>query len=160
MTDFDSRTASTRSALRRAVAAATVSYFAAHSLSGGMALAAAPHPARRHKAAATARAMQPATAPSAVQLAAATGSAGAAASPDAAGPASVAASPDAAASADARAPTALEEVTINAQRTTDAIARLAQKQAINVINIETYNTIKQMPDATVAAALQRIPGIS
>ena len=55
---------------------------------------------------------------------------------------------------------ALQEITIQAQRTTDSIARLAQKQALNVINIETYNTIKQMPDVTVAEALQRIPGIA
>ncbi|MFI4908413.1 MAG: TonB-dependent receptor [Steroidobacterales bacterium] len=55
---------------------------------------------------------------------------------------------------------ALKEITIQAQRTTDALARLAQKQAMNVTNIETYNTIKQMPDVTVAEAVQRIPGIS
>ena len=55
---------------------------------------------------------------------------------------------------------ALQEVTIQAQRTTDSIARLAQKQAMNIVNIETYNQIKQLPDVTTAEAVERIPGIA
>ncbi len=55
---------------------------------------------------------------------------------------------------------ALQEITIQAQRTSEAVARLAQMQAPNIIDIETYQTIKQLPDVTTAEAVERIPGIS
>ncbi|MGH7108671.1 MAG: TonB-dependent receptor plug domain-containing protein, partial [Acetobacteraceae bacterium] len=108
--------------------------FVTHCLSGGIALAATPQPSRKHRAAVSAS--EPAKARPAIELAAA--------SP---GP-------------DPKVPSALEEVTINAQRTSDALARLAQKQAPNIIDIETYSTIKQLPDVTTAEAVERIPGIS
>lgn len=147
MTDRRFRGAAAGCVFHRPLAAATVGFFVAQCLAGGMALAAAPHPTRRHKVPASAGPAQPGTTPSALHLAAVTGSADANTA-------------DAAGASDGRPPTALEEVTINAQRTTDAIARLAQEQAMNIINIETYNTIKQMPDVTVAEAVQRIPGIA
>lgn len=132
MIDRRFRAVTVRSKLRRPLAAVTVGMFVAHCLSGGLALATTAHSIRRHKA--KAPASEPAKAPSALELAAATG--------------------------DPKAPSALEEVTINAQRTSDAVARLAQKEASNIIDIETYNTIKQLPDVTTAEAVERIPGIS
>jgi len=56
--------------------------------------------------------------------------------------------------------TALEAVTVLAQRTPAATARLAQKEAPNIINIATYEEIRKLPDVSVAEAVRRIPGVS
>lgn len=61
---------------------------------------------------------------------------------------------------DARKMTALEAVTVLAQRTPAATARLAQKEAPNIINIATYEEIRKLPDISTAEAVRRIPGIS
>ena len=55
---------------------------------------------------------------------------------------------------------ALESITVLAQRTPQTVAREAQKEAANVINIETYEQIKQLPDISTAEAVRRVPGIS
>ncbi len=55
---------------------------------------------------------------------------------------------------------ALDEIKITAQRTTVEQAREAQKEALNVINITTFEEIKKIPDISVAEAVRRIPGVS
>ena len=55
---------------------------------------------------------------------------------------------------------ALESIVVLAQRTTDVIAREAQKEAPNLINIATYEQIRKLPDISTAEAVRRIPGIS
>lgn len=55
---------------------------------------------------------------------------------------------------------ALDEVVVFAQRTSVAVARLAQKEAPNLINIQTYQEIKKLPDISAAEAVRRIPGVS
>jgi TonB-dependent receptor len=55
---------------------------------------------------------------------------------------------------------ALESIVVTAQRTTLAVAREAQMEAPNVINIQTYEEIRKLPDVTTAEAVRRVPGIS
>lgn len=55
---------------------------------------------------------------------------------------------------------ALEEITVTAQRTTEAEAREAQMEAPNLINIETFEAIRKLPDMSTAEAARRVPGIS
>jgi TonB-dependent receptor len=55
---------------------------------------------------------------------------------------------------------ALEAITVMSQRTTIAVARAAQEQAPNLVNITTYEEIRKLPDISVAEAVRRIPGIS
>jgi len=55
---------------------------------------------------------------------------------------------------------ALEEVTILAQRTTAEIARAAQLQAPNLINLTTATEMARLPDVNTGEAVRRIPGIS
>lgn len=55
---------------------------------------------------------------------------------------------------------ALQTVNVLGQRTPVAVARLAQEEAPNLINIATYEEIKKLPDMTTAEAVRRIPGIS
>jgi TonB-dependent receptor len=55
---------------------------------------------------------------------------------------------------------ALQEITVLAQRTPIAIARAAQLEAPNLVNITTYEEIRKIPDVSVAEAVRRIPGIS
>lgn len=55
---------------------------------------------------------------------------------------------------------AQDEIIVLAQRTPKEVARLAQKQALNVENIQTYQEIRKLPDISVAEAVRRIPGIS
>jgi TonB-dependent receptor len=56
--------------------------------------------------------------------------------------------------------TALESIVVLAQRTPETVARQAQMEAPNLINIETYEQIRKLPDITTAEAVRRIPGIS
>jgi TonB-dependent receptor len=55
---------------------------------------------------------------------------------------------------------ALREITVTAQRTTEAQAREAQKEAPNLVNIATIEEIRKLPDVTTAEAVRRIPGVS
>jgi Carboxypeptidase regulatory-like domain/TonB-dependent Receptor Plug Domain len=55
---------------------------------------------------------------------------------------------------------ALQQITVLAQRTPIAIARAAQLEAPNLVNITTYEEIRKIPDVSVAEAVRRIPGIS
>ena len=55
---------------------------------------------------------------------------------------------------------ALDELVVMAQRTPVAVARLVQKEAPNLVNIQTYQEIKKLPDISVAEAVRRVPGIS
>ena len=55
---------------------------------------------------------------------------------------------------------AMEEVTIMAQRTTAEIARAAQQQAPNLINLLTATEMSKLPDVNTGEAVRRIPGIS
>jgi TonB-dependent receptor len=69
----------------------------------------------------------------------------------------------AAAGANASASTsssALEQVEILGQFTPEETARKAQQEAPNLVNIETYQEIKKLPDVSAAEAVRRIPGIS
>lgn len=55
---------------------------------------------------------------------------------------------------------AAEEIVVMAQRTPKEVARLAQRQAPNLVNIQTYQEIRKLPDISVAEAVRRVPGIS
>jgi TonB-dependent receptor len=55
---------------------------------------------------------------------------------------------------------ALEEVTVLAQRTTPEIARAAQQQAPNLINLTTAEEMQKLPDVNTGEAIRRVPGIS
>jgi len=55
---------------------------------------------------------------------------------------------------------ALESITVLAQRTPITVAREAQYEAPNLVNITTYEEIRKVPDISVAEAVRRIPGIS
>ena len=59
-----------------------------------------------------------------------------------------------------RGTTALEEVVVLAQRTTVEIARDAEMQAPNLINLTTAAEIAKLPDVNTGEAVRRIPGIS
>jgi TonB-dependent receptor len=85
-----------------------------------------------------------------------------------AAPATDADSPAASATADATADggnntsanNALEEVTVLGQRTTPEIARAAQQQAPNLINLTTSEEMQKLPDVNTGEAIRRVPGIS
>ncbi len=55
---------------------------------------------------------------------------------------------------------ALEQIMVLAQRTPISIAREAQFEAPNLVNITTYEEIRKIPDVSVAEAVRRIPGVS
>jgi TonB-dependent receptor len=55
---------------------------------------------------------------------------------------------------------ALESIVVMAQRTPIAVARAAQMEAPNLVNITTYEEIRKLPDVSVAEAVRRIPGVS
>ncbi len=56
--------------------------------------------------------------------------------------------------------TALEEIVVLAQRAPQALARSAQKEAPNLVVIQTYQEIRKLPDVSTAEAVRRVPGIS
>src|SRR3984893_9105422 len=66
----------------------------------------------------------------------------------------------AAAAETSNAKNALEEITVTAQRTTEAEAREAQMEAPNLIDIETFGQSRKLPDMSTAEAVRRVPGIS
>ena len=55
---------------------------------------------------------------------------------------------------------ALESITVMSQRTTDAVARAAEFEASNLINVTTSEEISRLPDVNAAEAIRRVPGIS
>jgi len=54
----------------------------------------------------------------------------------------------------------LEAVVIEAQRISVAVARAAQQEAPNLINLMTAEEIRKLPDVNAAEAIRRVPGIS
>jgi TonB-dependent receptor len=56
--------------------------------------------------------------------------------------------------------TMLSSVQVLAQRTTTTIARAAQEDAPNFINLTTAAEIRKLPDVNAAEAVRRMPGIS
>ena len=67
---------------------------------------------------------------------------------------------DASSNAGTAGDSAVEQIVIQAQRSTNAQARAAQKEAPNLINLMTAEDIKKLPDVSVGEALRRMPGIS
>ncbi|MDP9013544.1 MAG: TonB-dependent receptor [Pseudomonadota bacterium] len=61
---------------------------------------------------------------------------------------------------EARKSSALEEITVMAQRTTLEMARAAQEEAPNLINLMTAAEIQKLPDVNTGEAIRRVPGIS
>ena len=55
---------------------------------------------------------------------------------------------------------ALQEVTVLGQRTTPDVARAAQEQAPNLINLTTSDEMQKLPDVNTGEAIRRVPGIS
>jgi hypothetical protein len=55
---------------------------------------------------------------------------------------------------------ALESIVVMSQRTPIAVARAAQMEAPNIVDITTYEEIRKLPDVSVAEAVRRIPGVS
>jgi TonB-dependent receptor len=55
---------------------------------------------------------------------------------------------------------ALKEITVLGQRTTPEIAREAQMQAPNLINLTTAEEMARLPDVNTGEAIRRVPGIS
>jgi TonB-dependent receptor len=55
---------------------------------------------------------------------------------------------------------ALQEVTVLGQRTTPEVARAAQQQAPNFINLTTADEMQKLPDVNTGEAIRRVPGIS
>lgn len=55
---------------------------------------------------------------------------------------------------------AMEQIVVLAQRTPARIARQAQKEAPNLILVQTYQEIRKLPDISAAEAVRRIPGVS
>jgi TonB-dependent receptor len=55
---------------------------------------------------------------------------------------------------------ALQQIVVLSQRSTIEVARAAQFEAPNLVNIATYAEIRKIPDVSVAEAVRRIPGIS
>jgi TonB-dependent receptor len=56
--------------------------------------------------------------------------------------------------------TALEGITVTAQRTTLEMARAAQEEAPNIVNLMTADEIQKLPDVNTGEAIRRVPGIS
>lgn len=54
----------------------------------------------------------------------------------------------------------LEEIVVNAQRSTPEMARAAQREAPNLINLTTADEMKRLPDVNTGEAIRRVPGIS
>ncbi len=55
---------------------------------------------------------------------------------------------------------ALEQVTILGQRTTELVARAAEQEAPNLVNLTTIEEMLKLPDVNTGEAVRRIPGIS
>lgn len=61
-----------------------------------------------------------------------------------------------------QAPTndAIQVIVVDAQRATNTIARQAQEQAPNLVNLMTAAEMRKLPDVNIAESVRRIPGIS
>jgi len=55
---------------------------------------------------------------------------------------------------------AIETVVVEAQRTSNGVARKAQEEAPNLINLMTAEEMRKLPDVNVAENVRRIPGVS
>ena len=55
---------------------------------------------------------------------------------------------------------ALETIVVQAQNVPNEIARAAQQEALNLVNITTAEEIRKLPDVNAGEALARVPGIS
>lgn len=55
---------------------------------------------------------------------------------------------------------AIETVVIDAQRTSNGVARKAQEEASNLINLMTAEEMRKLPDVNIAESVRRMPGIS
>ncbi|MBS0364954.1 MAG: TonB-dependent receptor [Proteobacteria bacterium] len=55
---------------------------------------------------------------------------------------------------------ALQQVVVLGQRTTPELARAAQKEAPNLINLTTAEEMQRLPDVNTGEAVRRLPGIS
>ncbi|MBV8503291.1 MAG: TonB-dependent receptor [Paucibacter sp.] len=54
----------------------------------------------------------------------------------------------------------MEKVVVEAQRSSNALVRAAQREAPNLVNLMTADDIKKLPDVSVGEALGRLPGVS
>lgn len=55
---------------------------------------------------------------------------------------------------------ALKQIVVMAQRSTPELARAAQREADNLINITTAEEMQRLPDVNTGEAIRRVPGIS
>ncbi len=55
---------------------------------------------------------------------------------------------------------AQEQLVVLAQRTPKGVARMLQKEAPNLVNVQTYTEIRKLPDVSMAEAVRRVPGTS
>ena len=53
-----------------------------------------------------------------------------------------------------------QTITVDAERTKANVAKQAQKDAPNLVNVLTQEEIRQMPDVNIGEALRRLPGVS
>lgn len=56
--------------------------------------------------------------------------------------------------------TAIETLVIEAQRSSNTVARAVQEEAPNLVNIMTVEEMRKLPDVNIAEAVRRIPGVS
>lgn len=61
---------------------------------------------------------------------------------------------------DTTSQSAMSVVTVQAQRTSTAEARAAQKEAGNLVNLMTVEEMRKLPDVNIAESVRRVPGIS
>jgi TonB-dependent receptor len=55
---------------------------------------------------------------------------------------------------------AIEQITVLGQRTSLELARAAQEQAPNLLNVMTADEMQKLPDVNTGEAIRRVPGIS
>ena len=55
---------------------------------------------------------------------------------------------------------AADDIVVTAQRAPAQLARRAQQEAPNLVNVQTYAEIRKLPDISTAEAVRRVPGIS
>jgi TonB-dependent receptor len=55
---------------------------------------------------------------------------------------------------------AIETLVIEAQRSSNAVARNVQEEAPNLVNLMTAEEMRKLPDVNIAESVRRIPGIS
>ena len=53
-----------------------------------------------------------------------------------------------------------QTITVDAERTKANVAKQAQKDAPNLVNVLTQEEIRQMPDVNIGEAVRRLPGVS